>query len=144
MKKILVIEDEPEMRRNLTTVLRLERFNALPAENGRVGVELAKKEKPDLILCDVTMPELDGYGVIAALRADTETDAIPLIFLATKGENPNFRDGTNLGAGDYLTMPVLKLDLLKAIRLRLEKRSAALERPRTEAIETENISSEPG
>ena len=70
MKKILVIEDEPEMRRNLTTVLRLEKFHPLAAENGRVGVELAKKEKPDLILCDVMMPELDGYGVIAALHAD--------------------------------------------------------------------------
>ena len=72
MKKILVIEDEPEMRRNLTTILRLEKFHPLPAENGRVGVELAKKEKPDLILCDVMMPEMDGYGVIAALRADAE------------------------------------------------------------------------
>jgi len=73
MKKILVIEDEPEMRRNLTTILRLEKFYPLPAEDGRVGVELAKREKPDLILCDVMMPELDGYGVIAALRADPET-----------------------------------------------------------------------
>jgi DNA-binding response OmpR family regulator len=73
IRKILVIEDEPEMRRNLTTVLRLEKFQALPAENGRIGVELAKKEKPDLILCDVMMPELDGYGVIAALRANTKT-----------------------------------------------------------------------
>ena len=129
MKKILIIEDEPEMRRNLTTVLRLERFNPLPAENGRVGIELAKKEKPDLILCDVTMPELDGYGVIAALRADLETVAIPFILLATKGENPDLRAGTNLGAGDYLTIPVMKLDLLSAIRARLEKRSGGLERP---------------
>ena len=112
MTKILVIEDEPEMRRNPTTVLRLEKFNSLPAENGRVGVELAKKEKPDLILCDVTMPEIDGYGVIAALRADTETAAIPFIFLATRGENPDLSHGANRGASDYLTIPVLKLDLL--------------------------------
>jgi CheY-like chemotaxis protein len=88
MKKILVIEDEPEMRRNLTTVLRLEKFHPLHAENGRVGVELAKKERPDLILCDVMMPELDGYGVIAALRGDAKTAAIPLIFLTAKGEKP--------------------------------------------------------
>jgi DNA-binding response OmpR family regulator len=101
MKKILVIEDEPEMRRNLTTVLRLERFHPLPAENGRVGVELAKKERPDLILCDVMMPELDGYGVIAALRADVETVAIPFIFLTAKGEKPDIRAGMNLGADDY-------------------------------------------
>jgi DNA-binding response OmpR family regulator len=128
MTKILVIEDEPEMRRNLTTVLRLEKFNSLPAENGRVGVELAKKEKPDLILCDVTMPEIDGYGVIAALRADTETAAIPFIFLATRGENPDLSHGANLGASDYLTIPVLKLDLLSAIRSRLEKMSGGPER----------------
>jgi DNA-binding NarL/FixJ family response regulator len=121
MKKILVIEDEPEMRRNLTTVLRLEKFHPLGAENGRVGVQLAKKEKPDLILCDVMMPELDGYGVIAALRADAETVSIPFIFLTAKGEKPDIRAGMNLGADDYLTKPVAKADLLSAIRSRLER-----------------------
>ena len=121
MKKILVIEDEPDMRRNLTTVLRLEKFHPLPAENGRVGVELARKEKPDLILCDVMMPELDGYGVIAALRADRETVAIPFIFLTAKGEKPDIRAGMNLGADDYLTKPVAKADLLAAICTRLER-----------------------
>src|SRR6201984_2712377 len=121
MKKILVIEDEPEMRRNLTTILRLEKFHPLPAENGRVGVELAKKEKPDLILCDVMMPELDGYGMIAALRADPETAAIPFIFLTAKNEKPDIRTGMNLGANDYLTKPVANADLLAAIRSRLER-----------------------
>lgn len=109
------------MRRNLTTVLRLEKFQALPAENGRIGVELAKKEKPDLILCDVMMPELDGYGVIAALRADPETVAIPFIFLTAKGEKPDIRVGMNLGADDYLTKPLAKADLLAAVRSRLER-----------------------
>jgi DNA-binding NarL/FixJ family response regulator len=121
MKKILVIEDEPEMLRNLTTILRLERFTPLPAENGRLGIELAKKEKPDLILCDVMMPELDGYGVIAALRAEPETVTIPFIFLTSKGEKPDIRAGMNLGADDYLTKPVAKADLLAAIRSRLER-----------------------
>ena len=121
MKKILVIEDEPEMRRNLTTILRLEKFHPLAAENGRVGVELAKKEKPDLILCDVMMPELDGYGVIAALHADAGTVTIPFIFLTAKGEKPDVRAGMNLGADDYLTKPVAKTDLLAAIRSRLER-----------------------
>src|ERR1700716_1226187 len=93
MKKILVIEDEPAMRRNLTTILRLEKFHPLAAENGRVGVALAKKEKPDLILCDVMMPELDGYGVIAALGADAATVSIPFIFLTPKGEKPDIRAG---------------------------------------------------
>jgi DNA-binding NarL/FixJ family response regulator len=121
MKKILVIEDEPEMLRNLTTILRLERFTPLPAENGRLGIELAKKEKPDLILCDVMMPELDGYGVIAALRTEPETVTIPFIFLTSRGEKPDIRAGMNLGADDYLTKPVAKADLLAAIRSRLER-----------------------
>jgi DNA-binding NarL/FixJ family response regulator len=121
MKKILVIEDEPEMRRNLTTVLRFEKFQPLPAENGIVGIQLAKKEKPDLILCDVMMPELDGYGVIAALRADPATVAIPFVFLTAKGERPDIRAGMNLGADDYLIKPVAKTDLLAAIQSRLER-----------------------
>lgn len=122
MKKILVIEDEPEMRRNLTTILRLEKFHALAAENGRAGVDLAKKERPDLILCDVMMPELDGYGALTALRADPNTVTIPFIFLTAKGEKPDIRAGMNLGADDYLTKPVAKSDLLTCIRARLERR----------------------
>src|SRR5262245_37036327 len=119
MKKILVIEDEPEMRRNLATVLRLEKFEPLTAEHGRAGVELARKEKPDLILCDVMMPQLDGYGVLQALRADAELALIPFIFLTAKGEKEDLRSGMNLGADDYLTKPVAKADLLRAIAARL-------------------------
>jgi DNA-binding NarL/FixJ family response regulator len=121
MKKILVIEDEPEMRRNLVTILRLEKYHPLAAGNGRVGVELAKQEKPDLILCDVMMPELDGYGVLDALRGDADSATIPFIFLTAKGEKPDIRAGMNLGADDYLTKPVAKADLLAAIRSRLER-----------------------
>src|SRR4030095_7406091 len=121
MKRILVIEDEPEMRRNLMAILRLERFQPRCAEDGQVGVELAKREKPDLVLCDVMMPKLDGYGVIAALRASSETVAIPFIFLTAKGEKPETRAGMNLGADDYLTKPVAKADLLAAVRSRLER-----------------------
>jgi DNA-binding response OmpR family regulator len=121
MKRILIIEDEPEMLRNLTTILRLEKFRPLFAENGRLGVDLAKTQKPDLILCDVTMPGLDGYGVIAALRADTETVTIPFIFLTANAEKLDIRAGMNLGADDYITKPVAKADLLAAIRSRLER-----------------------
>src|SRR5580700_1464856 len=121
MKTILVIEDEPEMRRNLTTILRLEKFHPLPAANGHIGVQLAKREKPDLILCDVMMPGLDGYGVIAALRGNAETVTIPFIFLTAKGEKPDIRAGMNLGADDYLTKPVAKADLLAAIHSRLQR-----------------------
>lgn len=121
MKKILVIEDEPDMRRNLTTILRMEKFHPLAAENGRIGVELAKKEKPDLILCDVMMPELDGHGVLQALREDPATVTIPFIFLTARGEKGDVRDGMNLGADDYLTKPVAKADLLNAVRSRLQR-----------------------
>jgi DNA-binding NarL/FixJ family response regulator len=119
--KILVIEDEPEMRRNLVTILRLEKFQPLAAENGAVGLQVARKEKPDVILCDVMMPELDGYGVLQALRNDPETMNIPFIFLTAKGEKSDLRSGMNLGADDYLTKPVDKADLLRTIATRLNR-----------------------
>jgi DNA-binding NarL/FixJ family response regulator len=121
VKKILVIEDEPEMRRNLLTILRLEKYQPLGAENGRAGLALARSERPDLVLCDVMMPELDGYEVLAELRLDSATAAIPFIFLTAKGERADVRSGMNLGADDYLTKPVDKADLLKAINARLER-----------------------
>lgn len=121
MKKILVIEDEPEMRRNIATILRLEKFQPIVAENGRVGVEIAKREKPDLILCDVMMPELDGHGVLQALREDAAMASVPFIFLTAKGEKGDVRSGMNLGADDYLTKPVAKSDLLDAVRTRLQR-----------------------
>jgi DNA-binding NarL/FixJ family response regulator len=119
MKKILVIEDEPEMRRNLLTILKLEKFQPVGAENGRAGLAAVQRDKPDLILCDVMMPELDGHGVLDALRQDEATAAIPFIFLTAKGEKEDLRNGMNLGADDYLTKPVARLDLLEAIQARL-------------------------
>jgi DNA-binding response OmpR family regulator len=123
MKKILIFEGEPEMRRNLMTILRLEQFHPLPAENGRIGVELAKKEKPDLILSDVVIPELNGYGVVAALPANAETVSMPFIFVTAKADKRDVRTAMNLGADDYLIKPVAKPDLLGAIRSCLEHAS---------------------
>ncbi len=122
MKKILVVEDEPEMRRNLLTILRLEKFAAFSAENGTVGLEQARHIHPDLIICDVMMPGLDGYGMLKALRAAPHTANIPFIFLTARGERPDVRAGMNLGADDYLTKPLAKGDLLEAIRARLRRR----------------------
>ena len=121
MKKILVIEDEPEMRRNITTLLRFYDYEAIAAENGRVGVEAARREIPDLILCDVMMPELDGYGVLQALQTERALARIPFIFLTAKGEKDDLRSGMNLGADDYLTKPVANADLVKAIEARLRR-----------------------
>jgi len=121
MKKILVIEDEPEMRRNITTLLRFYDYEAIPAENGRQGVEAARREMPDLILCDVMMPELDGFGVLQALQMQPSLARIPFIFLTAKGEKDDLRSGMNLGADDYLTKPVANADLVKAIEVRLRR-----------------------
>lgn len=107
------------MRRNLAKILQLEKFQPISAGNGRVGVELAKKEKPDLILSELVTPGLDGFGVIAVLRCTPETESIPFIFLTSQNEKRNVRIAKSLGADDYLTKPVAKTDLLGTIRSRL-------------------------
>ncbi len=93
----------------------------IAAQNGRLGVEIARRERPDLILCDVMMPELDGYGVLRALQADAKLALIPFIFLTAKGEKDDLRSGMNLGADDYLTKPVANNDLVQAIEARLSR-----------------------
>lgn len=124
MKKILVIEDHAPMRRNLLMILEMEGFQAIGAEDGRKGVELARTEVPDLILCDVMLPELNGYAVLTALRDDVQTAKIPFIFLTAKGERIDVRMGMNCGADDYLTKPVEHAELLAAIAARLQRRRA--------------------
>ncbi|MDB6030160.1 MAG: two component transcriptional regulator, LuxR family [Verrucomicrobiales bacterium] len=121
MKKILVIEDEPEMRRNITALLRYHNYAPIAAENGRIGVEAARQQRPDLILCDVMMPELDGHGVLHELQADATLAPIPFIFLTAKGEKQDLRSGMNLGADDYLTKPVANADLIRTIEARLRR-----------------------
>ncbi len=121
MKKILVIEDEPEMRRNLIILLRFNEYEPIAAENGRAGLEMARRQKPDLILCDVMMPELDGHEVFRAVRADAKLVLSPFIFLTAKGEKDDLRSAMNLGADDYLTKPVANKDLVEVISARLSK-----------------------
>ena len=121
MKKILVIEDEPAMRSNLRDILELENFLPVIAADGTEGIATAKRELPDLILCDVMMPEQDGHEVLAALRANAATSRIPFVFLTAKGEHADIRTGMNLGADDYLVKPVRVDDLLEAIAARLER-----------------------
>ncbi len=124
MKKILLIEDQPVMRRNIQTILEMEGFDVIAAENGGKGVAAAKSAPPDLILCDVMMPELDGYGVLTALREDEKTATIPFIFLTARGEKADLRTGMNLGADDYLAKPVSSDELVAAINARFERQRA--------------------
>lgn len=116
------------MRRNLATILEMEGCTVVQAPDGRAGVTAAKEHRPSLILCDVMMPEMSGYEVLEALRADTVTVEIPFIFLTARGERGDIRTGMNLGADDYLTKPVTREDLLMAVGARL-RRHAALTHP---------------
>ena len=125
---ILLIEDNPEMADNIVSILELADYNVLSAPNGRIGVDLAQKHVPDLVLCDVMMPELDGYGVLHILNKHPETAGIPFIFLTAKADKSDFREGMNLGADDYVTKPFDGFDLLKVIEIRLKK-SALLKAP---------------
>jgi CRP-like cAMP-binding protein/CheY-like chemotaxis protein len=121
MKKILLIEDNLEMRENITEMLELANYEVQVAENGKIGVKLAQKTMPDLIICDIMMPELDGYGVLYILAKDPRTSAIPFIFLTAKAEKSDYRKGMNLGADDYLTKPFEEMELLEAVDIRLKK-----------------------
>lgn len=123
MKKILLIEDNPDIRENTAEILSLASYDVLTAENGKVGVALAQEKNPDLIICDIMMPELDGYGVLHILSKRDETARIPFIFLTAKTEKSDLRKGMELGADDYLTKPFDDTELLNAIATRLRKQS---------------------
>jgi CheY-like chemotaxis protein/CRP-like cAMP-binding protein len=121
MKKILLIEDNVEVRENTAEILTLADYDVATAKNGKEGAELAQKLLPDLIVCDIMMPELDGYGVLHILSKKSETARIPFIFLTAKAEKADMRKGMALGADDYLTKPFDDTDLLNAIETRLRK-----------------------
>lgn len=121
MKRILLIEDNQDVRENIAEILELAGYDVETAENGKRGVEKAVASDLDLIICDIMMPELDGYGVLHILNKNPKTSSVPFIFLTAKTEKSDFRKGMNLGADDYLTKPFEETDLLDAIELRLAK-----------------------
>lgn len=139
MAKILVIEDTSEIRNNVLDFLEAEDFEVKTAKNGREGLELALQEPFDLILCDIMMPELDGYGVISQLRQQPTTADVPFIFLTAKGERSDLRLGMTLGADDYLTKPFTPKELLAAIQTRLQRAAQQSERLRQVSVQLQQM-----
>ncbi|MBF2067085.1 MAG: EAL domain-containing response regulator [Calothrix sp. C42_A2020_038] len=127
MTKVLVIEDEPTVRENLLDLLKAENFDVVEAENGKIGIKKAISEIPDLILCDLMMPEVDGYSVLTTLREEPATAIIPFIFLTAKVAKADLRQGMDLGADDYITKPFTRAELLSAILSRLSKQATLRE-----------------
>ncbi|GGW29426.1 response regulator [Arenibacter certesii] len=121
MKQVLIIEDDPILRENTAEILELADFQVCTASNGNSGVRLAKKHLPDIIICDIMMPELDGYGVLESLSQEKVTNQIPFIFLSAKTEKEDIRKGMELGADDYIAKPFTEAELLGAIKSRLAR-----------------------
>jgi CRP-like cAMP-binding protein/ActR/RegA family two-component response regulator len=121
MKQLLLIEDNNEIRENTAEILELAGYKVRTAENGKIGVEKALQEKPDLIICDIMMPVLDGYGVLHLLNKNPDLTGIPFIFLTAKAERNDFRKGMEMGADDYITKPFNDIELLNAVESRLRK-----------------------
>lgn len=121
MKRILLIEDNHEIRENTAEILELDGYEVITAENGKIGVESAATAKPDLIICDIMMPVLDGYSVLHLLSKNPDTENIPFIFLTAKADRQDFRKGMEMGADDYITKPFDDVDLLNAIESRFKK-----------------------
>lgn len=137
MNKILVIEDERSIRLNLLKLLTVEGFQAIAADNGSSGVAMAQTEQPDLIICDIMMPGIDGYEVLKRLQENPVTSTIPFIFLTAKTERSEWRKGMKLGADDYLTKPFTRAELLDAIASRLQKQVSLNQRHSIELQEAE-------
>src|SRR6187399_2972670 len=119
--RILLIEDNNEIRENTAEILELSNYIVDTAENGKIGVEKALAQKPDLIICDIMMPVLDGYGVLHLVTKNEALAGVPFIFLTAKSERTDFRKGMEMGADDYITKPFTDIELLNAIENRLKK-----------------------
>jgi signal transduction histidine kinase len=135
MTRILIIEDEQPLREEVLDMLMFEDFDVICAENGQVGAQVAQEQVPDLILCDVTMPEMDGYGVLVELQKDKVTSTIPFIFLTARADKSFMRHGMELGADDYITKPFTRGELLAAIRARLKRHQSLVDAHRRELDE---------
>ena len=118
---ILVIDDNQDIRENTAEILDLAGYRTITAENGKIGVELAIKQKPAIIVCDIMMPELDGYGVLHMLRKNHDTATIPFIFLTARAERGDLRKGMEMGADDFITKPFEEIELLNAVEVRIKK-----------------------
>jgi DNA-binding response OmpR family regulator len=120
MQSILVIEDEPNILANTMDILRFEGYETLGAENGRKGIDLARQTPPDLIICDIMMPECDGYAVLSEVRANEITRKIPLVMMSAKVDQATLREVVEMGASDYLAKPFTMPELLTVVRRCLE------------------------
>jgi DNA-binding response OmpR family regulator len=123
MKKVLLIEDDTVLRENTAEILELSNYEVLTASNGQIGLDMVKKHKPDIVVCDIMMPVLDGYGVLEGLSKQDETKFIPFIFLSAKTERRDVRKGMDLGADDYITKPFSEDEIISAIESRIAKAS---------------------
>ena len=129
MSEIIVIEDNQDVRENIVEILELAGYSVRGAENGAEGVDLVREQTPDLILCDVMMPKLDGFGVLKILSKDPKTSNIPFLFLTAKTDKEDFRKGMNLGATDYITKPFDEAELLESIEIRIDKHQSMMSIP---------------
>lgn len=140
MKKIVLIDDNKELRENTAEILELANYHVFTAENGRIGVELALQEDPDLIICDIMMPELDGFGVLSQLQKNPMTRHKPFIFLTAKTEHQDLRKGMELGADDYITKPFSGTELLSAVESRFKKNEGIADKFKAETQQLLKIS----
>ena len=142
MKHLLLIEDNIEIRENTAEILELAGYTVSTAENGKKGIELAMEKKPDLIICDVMMPVLDGYGVLHLIHKNPELSNTPFIFLTAKAERTDFRKGMEMGADDYITKPFGDIELLNAVESRLNKLELLKKEYQSDAAGLQNMLNE--
>lgn len=139
MSSVLVIEDDPEILENIEEILELQSYETLTTSSSVAGLQLAKEALPSLVICDVIMPELDGYGVLSELRQQEETATIPFIFLTGRSERADIRMGMELGADDYLTKPFTQEELLGAVQSCLNKYDRLSRQYEAQVQESESI-----